>query len=350
MNLLGSILFGVIVNLLPILTRKLRPQEMYTFRALSRSIGREHSKISTSIHKLSWVSFVAASQQTDACTPNRWHPHYQSRRTLILEPLGSEYVKLQKLDGSDSGIVEVTLDRPKNKNAIDTKLMRGLKYVLELIHQDSSANVAIFTSSVPRVYCAGADLKERKTFSASEVREYSKALRATFSYLEALPIPTIAAVEGAALGGGLELALACDFRICEDALLGLPETGHAIIPGAGATRRLPRLINKAIAKDLVLTGRRVGGREAESLGLANYCVPAGEAYSKALEVARVINEKGPIAIKAGKRAIEEGLLVSDPEEAADLEEECYEMTLNTKDRLEGLAAFVEKRKPIYKGH
>ncbi|KAF7828464.1 putative enoyl-CoA hydratase 2, mitochondrial [Senna tora] len=318
---------------------------MFAFRALSRSVGRECTDIPN--RKLSCFTFVPTSQKTDA---NPWHPHYHSRRTLILEPLASEYVKLQKLHASDSGIIEVRLDRPENKNAIDTKLMRGLKHVLELIHEDSSANVAIFTSSVPGVYCAGADLKERKTFSVSEVREYSKVLRATFSYLEALPIPTIAAIEGAALGGGLELALACDFRICgEDALLGLPETGHAIIPGAGGTRRLPRLVNKAIAKDIILRGRRVGGKEAESIGLVNYCVAAGEAYPKALEVARDINDKGPVAIRAGKRAIEEGLLVNDSTEAQDLEEDCYEMTLNTNDRLEGLAAFVEKRKPIYKG-
>ncbi|MED6193867.1 hypothetical protein PIB30_023237 [Stylosanthes scabra] len=326
---------------------------MYALRSLSRSVGRDSISNVIAYQYKACLSFVTVSHHIlDASNGNatRYHYQCQTQRTLILEPSASEFVKLHKLQHSDSGIVEVSLDRPKNKNAIDTKLMRGLKHALELINQDSSTNVAIITSSVPGVYCAGADLKERRTFSASEVREYSKALRATFSFLERLPIPTIAAVEGAALGGGLELALACDFRICgEDAVLGLPETGHAIIPGAGATRRLPRLISKAIAKDLILTGRRVYGREAEALGLANYCVPAGEAYTKALEVARNINEKGPIAVRAGKRAIEEGLLISDPAEAADLEEACYEMTLNTKDRLEGLAAFVEKRKPNYKG-
>ncbi|XP_022718672.1 probable enoyl-CoA hydratase 2, mitochondrial isoform X2 [Durio zibethinus] len=174
----------------------------------------------------------------------------------------------------------------------------------------------MISSSVPKVFCAGADLKERKKMTASEVHSYINYLRSTFSLLEELHIPTIAVIEGAALGGGLEMALSCDRRICgENALLGLPETGLAIIPGAG---------------------------------LVNYCVPAGEAHPKALEIAREINQKGPIAMRMATRAINEGL-ERDMASALDLEEECYERHLNTKDRLEGLAAFVEKRKPRYTG-
>ncbi|TYI52405.1 hypothetical protein E1A91_D12G245700v1 [Gossypium mustelinum] len=258
---------------------------------------------------------------------------FQTLRTLILEPSLSESVKLNRLSDYDSGIVEVNLDRPEAKNAIGKDMLSGLRHAFEAVDRDSSARVVMISSSVPKVFCAGADLKERKKMTAAEE----------------LQIPTIAVIEGAALGGGLEMALSCDLRICgENALLGLPETGLAIIPGAGGTQRLPRLVGKSIAKDIIFTGRRMGGRDAMSMGLVNYCVPAGEAHSKALEIAREINQKGPIAIRMAKRAINEGIdreMIS----ALDLEEECYEQTLNTKDRLEGLAAFAEKRKPIYTG-
>nr|KJB51802.1 hypothetical protein B456_008G232200 [Gossypium raimondii] len=261
------------------------------------------------------------------------NPRFQTLRTLILEPSLSESVKLNRLSDYDSGIVEVNLDRPEAKNAIGKEMLSGLRHAFEAVDRDSSARVVMISSSVPKVFCAGADLKERKKMTAAEE----------------LQIPTIAVIEGAALGGGLEMALSCDLRICgENALLGLPETGLAIIPGAGGTQRLPRLVGKSIAKDIIFTGRRMGGRDAMSMGLVNYCVPAGEAHPKALEIAREINQKGPIAIRMAKRAINEGIdreMVS----ALDLEEECYEQTLNTKDRLEGLAAFAEKRKPIYTG-
>ncbi|XP_059442696.1 probable enoyl-CoA hydratase 2, mitochondrial isoform X2 [Corylus avellana] len=274
---------------------------------------------------------------------------YQSLRTLILETASSESVRMNRLSDSDSGIVEVRLERPGAKNAIGKDMLRGLQETFEAIERDSSANVVLISSSVPRVFCAGADLKERKTMNPSEVHLFVNSLRATFSFLEALRLPTIAVIEGAALGGGLEMALSCDLRICgEDAVLGLPETGLAIIPGAGGTQRLPRLVGKAVAKELIFTGRKIGGRDAMSMGLVNYCVPAGEAHLKAFEIARDVNQKGPIAIRMAKRAINEGVEM-DMASALALEEECYEQILHTKDRLEGLTAFAEKRKPRYTG-
>ncbi|XP_008238477.1 PREDICTED: probable enoyl-CoA hydratase 2, mitochondrial [Prunus mume] len=257
---------------------------------------------------------------------------YVARRSLILDQAPSHSVSLHRLSDSDSGIVEVSLERPEVR-----------------ISKDSSANVLMIRSKVPKVFCAGADLKERKMMSSSEVRDFVNTLRATFSFLEVLCIPTIAVIEGAALGGGLEMALSCDLRICgEEAVMGLPETGLAIIPGAGGTQRLPRIVGKALAKELIFTGRKIGGREAMSIGLVNYCVPAGEAHLKALEIARNINEKGPIAVRMAKKAIDEGLEVHKTSALA-LEEECYEQTLSTNDRLEALAAFAEKRKPRYTG-
>ncbi|EPS72106.1 hypothetical protein M569_02653 [Genlisea aurea] len=269
-------------------------------------------------------------------------------RTLLLRS-ASESVKLHKFTDSDSGILEVNLKSPEAKNSIGKDMLIGLKQALETVNADPVAKVLLISSSVPRVFCAGADLKERKEMTASEVRNFVHSLRSTFSYLEAIRIPTIAVIEGAALGGGLEMALSCDLRICgKDAVLGLPETSLAIIPGAGGTQRLPRLVGKSVAKELIFTGRKVDSADAFSMGLVNHCVPAGEARVKALEIAREIIQKGPIAIRMAKRAIDGGL-EGDMESGLALEEECYAQLLPTMDRLEGLAAFAEKRKPNYNG-
>nr|XP_027083398.1 probable enoyl-CoA hydratase 2, mitochondrial [Coffea arabica] len=277
----------------------------------------------------------------------------QSVRTLILQST-SDSVKLHKLDDSDSGVVEVNLDRPGAKNAISKDMLHGLQRSLEAVYKDHSAKVLMICSSVHKAFCAGADLKERKTMTPDEIQNYVNSLRSTFSFLEGLHIPTIAVVEGAALGGGLEMALSCDLRICgEDAVFGLPETGLAIIPGAGGTQRLPRLVGKSLAKEIIFTGRKIGARDALSMlhypaGLVNHCVPAGEARSKALEIARDINQKGPLAIRMAKRAIDGGLEM-DIASGLSVEMDCYQQLLNTKDRLEGLAAFAEKRRPSYNG-
>ncbi|XP_076959367.1 putative enoyl-CoA hydratase 2, mitochondrial [Bidens hawaiensis] len=274
---------------------------------------------------------------------------FQTIRTLLLQS-DSESVKVHRHSDADSGIIQINMDRPEAKNALGKDMLRGLLNSFEAISTDPAANVLMICSSVSRVFCAGADLKERLTMNVSEVRATVNSLRSTFTFLEALQIPTIAVIEGAALGGGLEMALSCDLRICgEDAKLALPETGLAIMPGAGGTQRLPRLVGKSKAKELIFTGRKISASEALSIGLVNYCVPAGEAYSKALEVARDINQKGPVAIRMAKRAINEGVEV-DMASALGVEEDCYEQTLHTNDRLEGLAAFAEKRKPVYQGN
>lgn len=297
--------------------------------AIARSIGHQSQRIS----KASNVN-------------RQWQ--FLTSRGLILESV-SDSVKLQRLSDSDSGIVELSLDRPSVKNAIGKDMLGGLQHSLETLSRDLSAKVMMINSSVPKVFCAGADLKERRAMSPVEAQSFVNTLRSTFTILEELSIPTIAVIEGAALGGGLEMALSCDLRICgEDAVMGLPETGLAIIPGAGGTQRLARLVGKSRAKELIYTGRKVSGTDALLMGLVNHCVPAGSAYSKALDIAREINEKGPVALRMAKRAINGGFDM-DLASALRLEEECYEQVLNTKDRLEGLAAFAEKRKPLYTG-
>jgi len=167
--------------------------------------------------------------------------------------------------------------------------------------------------------------------------------------VEALPQPTIALVNGVAFGGGTELLLACDLRIAvAHAQLGLTETSLAIIPGAGGTQRLPRLIGKARAKDLILTARRIDAFEAERVGLVQRVVPEGQLAAVGLEVARQIAANGPVAVRAAKRAIDQGCDLP-LAEGLELEKRCYEETLPTRDRLEALAAFAEKRRAEFTG-
>lgn len=311
---------------------------MVLFSAVSKSLGNRWMK---SKPNASYLFFPLKKFDSQG-----WQ--FQTIRTLLLQS-PSDYVKLQRLTDSDSGIFEVNLDRPEAKNAIGNDMLEGLQYTFEAVSRDRSANVLMICSSVNKVFCAGADLKERKKMTPGEVQDYVTTLRSTFSFLEELHIPTIAVVEGAALGGGLEMALSCDLRICgEDAIFGLPETGLAIIPGAGGTQRLPRLVGKSFAKDLIFTGRKIGSSDAISMGLVNYCVASGKARLKALEVARDINQKGPLAIRMAKRAINGGIEM-DTKLGLSFEMDCYKQLLDTKDRLEGLAAFAEKRKPAYKG-
>uniref|UniRef100_A0A2P2J7K6 Methylglutaconyl-CoA hydratase n=2 Tax=Rhizophora mucronata TaxID=61149 RepID=A0A2P2J7K6_RHIMU len=323
---------------------------MGTLRAIGRCLEHNYMKRLKSHNSLPQLDSgkLLVSDKSGSCLYT--NPlQYLTRRTLILDSISSESVRLQRHSDSDSGIVEVSLERPGAKNAIGKEMLRGLRHTLEMINEDASAKVVLISSLVPKVFCAGADLKERKMMTPPEVQFFVNSLRSTFAFIEALHVPTIAIIEGAALGGGLEMALSCDLRICgEDALFCLPETGLAIIPGAGGTQRLPRLVGTSVAKELIFTGRKIGGREAVSTGLVNYCVPAGEAHLKALEIAQEINQKGPVAIRMAKKAINEGFEI-DLSSALELEEECYEQILNTKDRLEGLAAFAEKRKPRYNG-
>jgi methylglutaconyl-CoA hydratase len=174
-------------------------------------------------------------------------------------------------------------------------------------------------------------------------------LRSAFSSLADLPVPSIAAIEGAALGGGLELALACDLRFAgSDALLGLPETGLAIIPGAVGTQRLPRVVGVARAKELIFTGRKLSAAQAAAIGLVNEAVPAGAALARALATAALICHNGPVAVRAAKVAIDRGMDGALAQGLA-IEQACYAQVIPTKDRLEGLAAFREKRAPVYRG-
>ena len=248
---------------------------------------------------------------------------------------------------TDPTVSIITLDRPK-ANAMSKQMLHELKEQLKLVDH---ARCVILTSSSDRVFSAGADLKERKSMSPSEAEAFVADLRQCFHDVSQLPMPVIAAVEGAALGGGLELALAADFRIVSKAAtLGLPETSLAIVPGAGGTQRLPRLVGTARAKELIFTAARLSGEEAASFGLVDHLTEPGQTMEKALEIAWRIAQNGPVAVRAAKEAIDRGLFAPSMQEALDIEKECYSRVLSTQDRLEGLAAFQEGRMPIYKGH
>ncbi|MDW7711920.1 MAG: enoyl-CoA hydratase-related protein [Deferrisomatales bacterium] len=249
----------------------------------------------------------------------------------------------------EGGIRTLTLNRPEAMNSVNVAMLRDLRSALEDVQFDPEARCVIVTGAGEKAFCAGADLKERAGMSEVEVRRYIETIRNTFTLVENLSVPVIAAVNGVALGGGTELALASDLRVAADtATLGLTETSLAIIPGAGGTQRLPRIVGKAKAKELVLTARRIDAQEALAIGLANKVVPAASLLDEARAMAEAITRNGPVAVRLAKRAIDRGMEM-DLASALVFESTCYEITIPTEDRREGLLAFREKRKPVYKG-
>jgi len=243
----------------------------------------------------------------------------------------------------------ITIQRPEVMNCLSFPTLLRFRTLLEELRDDLSLRCLLLTGAGERAFCAGADLKERKTMPAERVPEFVRNIRALMDDVEALPQPTVAVINGFCFGGGTELALACDLRVAAAGTeLGLTETGLAILPGAGGTQRLPRLIGKSRAKDLILTARRVKAEEAERLGLVNRVAAPGELRAAALALAEAIAANGPVAVRAAKAAIDGGLEMP-LAQGLEHEARCYERTLGTSDRLEALAAFAEKRKPRYEG-
>lgn len=258
----------------------------------------------------------------------------------------SELVQYTALE---NGIAIITLNRPESANALSTALLYELSHLLYDLAFRRDVRVVIFTGAGEKVFCAGADLKERAGMNETEVRKTVTLIRETINQIEQLPQPVICALNGSAFGGGLELALACDIRVAADtAQLGLTETSLGIIPGAGGTQRLPRLIGKGKAKELIFTAKRITAKEAEQIGLVEYVVPRDQLMEKAMEIAEQIVVNAPIAVMQAKIAINRGLDV-DLATGLRIEQMAYDITIPTKDRLEGLQAFKEKRKPVYKG-
>lgn len=248
-----------------------------------------------------------------------------------------------------TGIRLLQINRPESANALSADVLHGLRHELEMVASDLDTRVVLITGSGTRAFCAGADLKERSKMTDEEVVKAVQMIRETVTVLEQLPQPTIAVINGAAFGGGLELALACDFRLAStDALFGLTETSLGIIPGAGGTQRLPRLVGISKAKEMIFTAKRLTAEEALAIGLVDTVVPLPELLTTAQELAGKISLNAPIAIRLAKLAIHKGMQ-TDIATGILIEEMCYREIIQTMDRLEGLAAFNEKRKPHYRG-
>ncbi|HWV38411.1 MAG TPA: enoyl-CoA hydratase-related protein [Vulgatibacter sp.] len=247
------------------------------------------------------------------------------------------------------GRVEVwTIDGAARRNAISRAMRAELEERIAAAAQRHALRAVVITGAGD-AFCAGADLKERTGMSEEEVRSFLLDLRRTFRAIERSPKVFLAAINGPAFGGGTELALACDLRlIAPRARMALTETRLAIIPGGGGTQRLARLAGMAVAKDLILTGRAVGAEEALRLGLVNRVSESDDVTGAAVTLAEEIAAGGPIALAAAKAAIQEGFDLP-LDDALELEFRKYEETISTQDRLEGLAAFREKRKPVYRG-
>lgn len=262
-------------------------------------------------------------------------------------------IQVRALEGPDEGITEILMNRPRARNALGNVLVSELLQALARLREDQRVRVLLFRSGVKGVFCAGADLKEREQMSNAEVGIFVQRLRGLMDEVAAFPAPTIAAMDGFALGGGLELALACDLRVAAStAVMGLIETTRGLLPGAGGTQRLPRCLGVALAKELIFTGRRLSGVQAHTLGLVNHAVAQNEegdaAYQRARALAQEILPQAPIAVRLGKVAIDRGIEV-DIASGMAIEGICYAQNIPTRDRLEGMAAFREKRPPRFVG-
>ena len=244
------------------------------------------------------------------------------------------------------GIAVVTIDRPQARNAISLEVVNEMRAALDLVARDPLARALILTGAGPAVFASGADIRELRRRGATDaLRGINSSL---FLDVERFPLPTLAAVNGYALGGGCELAMACDLRIAsETARFGQPEVGLGIIPAAGATYRLPRLIGSGRAHEMILTGRILDASEALAIGLVNRVVPGDRLLDEARSTAALMARKGPLAVRAAKLALQAALFGPDAGHAA--ERLAQAVLFESEDKREGMTAFLEGRRPRFKG-
>ena len=247
------------------------------------------------------------------------------------------------------GVAWVTLNRPEVRNALSRDVNLQLQDIAQSFEQRDDIRAVVLTGAGEKAFCAGADLKERKGVPASETAPYLNAIAGAIESWGEIKLATLCLMNGSAYGGGLELAMACDFRILvEGAEVGLTEVRLGIMPGAGGTVRMPRLIGEARAKELIMLGRRISAARAHEIGLVNQVVPRDKLRAAADAVIADLLACAPISIAAAKSSIERGY-GRGITEALEIERECYERTLFSEDRDEGLAAFAEGRPPTYRG-
>ena len=257
----------------------------------------------------------------------------------------ADYVKVEVQEG----VAVITFMRAEAANALSVQMLHEIGDALEAIHYDRSIRAVIVTGDGEKAFCAGADLKERKGMNEEQTRQTIALIGKTVNHFESLAQPVIAAINGVAFGGGLELALACDIRMASStAKLGLTETALGIIPGAGGTQRLPRLIGTGKAKELIYTARRLTADEAHSYGIVEHVTTPESLLDAARELALEMAKNAPLSLIQAKTAINQGMQ-TDIATGLQIESLAYSRLLTTEDRLEGLKAFQEKRSPVYSG-
>lgn len=278
----------------------------------------------------------------------RW---YSNSVTSSKSYIHDESISVPLTEDHNATIAVINMCDNESRNSLSKSSVYTLLTILEKLQLEAEARrirALVVRSKVKGVFCAGANLKERRSMTRSQVESWLKVQRRLMDNLSEFPYPTIAAVDGHALGGGLELALACDIRIVNEKVkVGLVETSWAIIPGAGGTQRLSRLIGVGRAKEHIFVAEPINGIEATRLGIANH-LTSGEdsSFQKAIELARKICKRGPRALRLAKAAIDNGCQTS-LDTGLDIEQAYYGQLLDSADRAEGMKAFSEKREPVY---
>lgn len=256
-----------------------------------------------------------------------------------------KYLKVEK----EGYVGIITINRPEVLNALSSEVLKEIKRAAEYMEKDDEVRVVIITGAGEKAFVAGADIKEMQPLNAVEGRNFGKLGQEVFRYLETMEKPVIAAVNGFALGGGCELAMAADIRLAsEKARFGQPEVTLGIIPGFGGTQRLSRLIGEGRAMELILTGRMITAEEALRIGLVNAVYPPDKLMEEARKMAEMIAKNAPLAVRFAKAAINKGLQ-ADIDTAMSIEADLFGMCFATEDQKEGMKAFIEKGKIEFKG-
>jgi len=246
-------------------------------------------------------------------------------------------------------VTVLTINRPKALNALNSETLTELSAVLDELEKDTSVKVVIITGSGEKAFVAGADIAQMKGLNALEGRRFAQLGQATFRKLELMPQSVIAAINGYALGGGCELAMACDLRLAsETAKFGQPEVTLGLTAGFGGTQRLPRLIGTGLASELLFTGDLIDAQEAYRIGLVNHVYSIDTLMEEALKLANRITERAPAAVQLSKSAIQRGMNM-DLDSAQAYEAEVFALTFSTQDQNEGCTAFLERRQPVFEG-
>ena len=257
--------------------------------------------------------------------------------------------RMVRVERHDAHVAEVVLDRPAAMNAVSTALAVELAAITAELAADRDVRAVVLSSSQPKAFSVGADLKERNAFTDDELRRHRDLTRGAYRGVLDLPVPAVAAVAGYALGGGCEIALSCDLVVADDtAVLGLPEVSVGVIPGGGGTQLLTRRLGWSRAADLIVTARRVDAAEAYRLGLVDRLVDRGEARATALALAAQIARNSPVGVRNAKRAMRQGA-ACDLAAGLEIEDGAWRATAFSGDRAEGIRAFVEKRQPMWPG-